>query len=193
LKTHAKAVLQVHKYHEINTGFEYAYHDLENFTYLLSNDTLHPITDEYKYNPTEYSVFLQNNIDYKGLYAKVGCRYDYFSSDIEGIEPKAIISPRIGFSFMVTDRFLFRANIGRYAQPPLYDYMYSYYQLLPWPYSRMLPPVGNPVFNTLMSNMLISKGSKQSWNSRIQYSPVKYPIRSPGHAAQVPMHRKYMI
>ncbi len=144
LKTQAKAVLQIHKYHEINAGLEYAYQDFENFTYLLSNDTLNPINDEYQYNPTEYSVFLQDNIDYKGLYAKIGCRYDYFSSDIEGIEPKVIISPRVGFSFMVTDKFLFRANIGRYAQPPLYDYMYSCYQLLPWPYSRMLPLVGNP-------------------------------------------------
>lgn len=145
LKTQAKAIVQIHKYHEINTGLEYTYQDFENFTYLLSNDTLHPITDEYQYNPTEYSVFLQDNIDYKGLYAKVGCRYDYFSSDIEGIEPKVIISPRMGFSFMVTDRFLFRVNVGRYAQPPLFDYLYSYYQLLPYPYSSGLPDiVGNP-------------------------------------------------
>jgi outer membrane cobalamin receptor len=145
LRTQAKAVLQVHRYHEINTGLEYTYQDFNNFTYLLSNDTLNPITDEYQHKPFEYSVFLQDNIDYKGLYAKIGCRYDCFSNDIAGFDPKVIISPRIGFSFMVTDRFLFRANIGRYAQPPLYDYLYSYYQLLPYPYSTGIPDVvGNP-------------------------------------------------
>ncbi|MGB3478268.1 MAG: TonB-dependent receptor [bacterium] len=145
LKAQCKAVLQIHKYNEINVGFDYTYLDLKNFTYLLSNDTIHPITDEYQYTPIEYSAFLQDNIDYKGLYAKAGCRYDYFSGDIEGVEPKVIISPRLGFSFMVTDRFLFRANIGKYAQPPLYDHMYSYYQLIPYPYSGGIPGVvGNP-------------------------------------------------
>ena len=145
LKAQVKAAVQIHKYHEVNTGFEYSFHDFNNFTYLLSNDTLNPITDEYQYMPSEYSVYLQDNIDYRGLYAKIGCRYDYFSPDIPGYDPKVIISPRIGFSFMVTDRFLFRANVGRYAQPPLYDYLYSYYQLLPYPYSTGIPDiVGNP-------------------------------------------------
>jgi outer membrane receptor protein involved in Fe transport len=78
----------------------------------------------------------------------IGCRYDYFSPDIDGIEPKIMISPRIGFSFMVTDKFLFRTNIGWYAQPPLYDYIYGYYNLLPLPpyiiADGYLPLVGNP-------------------------------------------------
>lgn len=144
MKANLNTTLQVHKYHEIKAGFEYAHQDLKNFTYFLSNDTLNPITDEYKYLPIEYFVFLQDNIDYKGLYAKVGCRYDYFASGIEGIESKTIVSPRVGFSFMVTEKFLFRANVGRYAQPPLYDYMYSYYNvLLQYPHLSP-PPVGNP-------------------------------------------------
>jgi hypothetical protein len=93
---------------------------------------------------------LQDNIDYEGLYAKIGCRYDYFSSDIPGVEPKTIISPRIGFSFMVSEKFLFRANIGKYSQPPLYDHMYSYYNLLPFPsymvylFNYIRGIVGNP-------------------------------------------------
>jgi hypothetical protein len=45
---------------------------------------------------------------------------------------------------MVTEKFLFRANIGRYVQPPLYDYMYTLYTLIPFPsYMRGLL-VGNP-------------------------------------------------
>jgi outer membrane receptor protein involved in Fe transport len=139
--------MQLHKYHEVKAGFEYTYMDLQNFSYLVS-DTINYIIDEYQYKPKEYFFFIQDNIDYEGLYAKIGCRYDYFSSGVEDIEPKTVISPRFGFSFKVTDKFLFRTNIGRYAQPPLYDYLYEYYSLLPLPsyigVSDWLPLIGNP-------------------------------------------------
>ncbi len=143
LKTNVSTHLQMHKFHEIIAGAEYTYNDFKNFTYFLS-DTLRPITDEYEHTPLEYSLYLQDNIDFRGVYAKVGCRYDYFSSDIEDLQPKIVVSPRLGFSFMVTEKWLFRANIGWYAQPPLYDYMYSYYNLLPLPSYLSPPPVGNP-------------------------------------------------
>ena len=145
LKTNLNSILQIHKYHEIKAGLEYVYHDFNNFTYFLS-DSEHQIIDEYHYYPKEYALYLQDNIDYRGLYAKLGCRYDCFSNDIEGVEPKTIISPRLGFSFMVTENFLFRANIGRYAQPPLYDYMYGNYNLLPLPsyLYKYYPIIGNP-------------------------------------------------
>jgi len=143
LKANVRTHLQIHRYHEVMAGVEYTYNDFKNFTYLLS-DTLHPITDEYQHKPIEYALFLQDNIDFRGVYAKVGCRYDYFSSDIENIQPKIIISPRLGFSFMVTEKWLFRANIGWYAQPPLYDYVYGYYNLLPLPSYLSPLPIGNP-------------------------------------------------
>lgn len=144
IKTNLNGDLQMHKYHEVKFGSEYTYQELTNFTYFIS-DSQSPIVDDYQHHPKEYAVYLQDNIDYKGVYAKIGCRYDYFSWDIEGIEPKTAISPRFGFSFLVTEKFLFRANIGRYVQPPLYDYIYSYYTLLPLPsYIKDIPPVGNP-------------------------------------------------
>lgn len=148
MKANFNAVLQIHKYHEVKTGFEYAYQSFDNFTHFLTASTLNPAEDEYCYNPEEYSLFFQDNIDYETFYAKIGCRYDYFSSGIEDTEPKIIISPRLGFSLMVTDKFLFRANIGRYAQPPLYDYMYGYYSIWPFPSyiigMKNIPPIGNP-------------------------------------------------
>jgi hypothetical protein len=145
LTASAKTILQLHKYHEIRGGFEYTLQNFDNFTYFVS-DSLHQIIDDYEYQPKEFSIYVQDNVDYEGLYAKVGCRYDYFSSDIEGIKPKTSISPRFGFSFMVTEKFLFRANVGRYTQPPLYDYMYGYYNLLPLPsyLYKYYPIVGNP-------------------------------------------------
>ncbi len=154
MKANFNTNVQAHKHHEIKAGFEYSYLDFKSSNrfvpskYFFSGDT-GQLIDEYHYYPKEYALFLQDNIDYKGLYAKIGVRYDYFATGIEGIDPKMIISPRCGFSFMVTDKFLFRTNIGMYAQPPLYDHMYSYYNLLPFsvsllPLYNYLPLVGNP-------------------------------------------------
>ncbi|MEO0189506.1 MAG: TonB-dependent receptor, partial [candidate division WOR-3 bacterium] len=126
-----KTNLQLHQYHELKAGAEYIYQNLDNFTYFVCTDTLNPIVDDYNHQPKEYSIYVQDNIDIKGFYAKLGARYDYFAVDIEGAKPQINISPRIGCSFLVTEKFLFRANIGRYVQPPLYDYVYSFYELLP--------------------------------------------------------------
>ena len=148
MKANFSANLQLHQYHEIKAGMEYTYQDFKNFTYFTS-DSVDPVTDEYAYNPKEYYIYLQDNIDFSGVYAKLGCRYDYFSSDIEGIAAKSFLSPRLGVSFQVSDKFLFRANIGRYAQPPLYSQMYDYYNIYPLPIYVLYRPeqwpiIGNP-------------------------------------------------
>ncbi len=145
IKTALATDLQIHRYHQMKAGCEYVLQEFNSLTYFIS-DSSSQILDEYTYRPKEYSVYLQDNIDFEGAYAKIGCRYDYFSSDIEGIAPKHYISPRLGVSFEVTERFIFRANVGHYAQPPLYDYVYGYYNLLPLPsyLFHKVPIIGNP-------------------------------------------------
>lgn len=144
-RANASAVLQLHAYHEIKAGAEYARQIFDNFTYFVS-DSVHSLIDQYHHEPVEINAYIQDNIDYRGLYAKLGCRYDYFGSAIDSIPAHSVISPRLGFSFLVTDKFLFRANAGRYCQPPMYDYMYGYYSLLPFPsyLYKYIPLVGNP-------------------------------------------------
>ncbi len=145
IKTALNTDLQIHQYHQMKTGFEYVYQEFNSLTYFIS-DSSSQLLDEYNHTPREYSAYIQDNIDFEGVYAKIGCRYDYFSSDIEGIEPRHYFSPRLGVSFEVTEKFIFRANLGQYAQPPLYDYMYSYYNLLPLPSYLFgyVPIIGNP-------------------------------------------------
>jgi outer membrane receptor protein involved in Fe transport len=145
IKTNFYTNLQVHKYHQLNAGFEHAFQDLNNFGYFTS-DSLHQLIDEYNYKPVEYSLFVQDNVDFEGVYAKIGCRYDYLSSDIDSVNPMRYISPRIGVSFEVTDKLIFRANMGKYMQPPLFDYMYGYYGFLPLPSYLVgfVPIIGNP-------------------------------------------------
>ncbi len=125
--------IQLGNNHELKAGLEAVYQDLKSFCYFLSNDTLAPILDTFNYFPGEYSIYVQDNIDYQGFYAKVGGRYDYYSSDIPGIPAKTAFSPRLGCTFMANERFLFRMNIGKYVQPPPYGYMYNFYRLQPWP------------------------------------------------------------
>ncbi|KPK68049.1 hypothetical protein AMJ87_12480 [candidate division WOR_3 bacterium SM23_60] len=150
-KLNTQAILQLHTYHELQTGFEYAHLDLENFHYFVSNTF--DVIDSYHYKPREVSAFVQDNIDFAGAFVKAGMRFDYYSSDIDSIDPKLIIAPRLGASFLVTEKFLFRANYGVFTQPPLYDHMYSFYNLLPLPpyleeyYKEFVAPVGNPDLN----------------------------------------------
>lgn len=148
LKANLGTNIQIHKYHELKAGFEYSYLDLWNFTYFASDST-DPIIDEYEYNPKEFFFYVQDNIDFSGVYAKLGCRYDYFDPAMEDAPAKTFLSPRVGVSFQVSDKFLFRANIGRYAQPPLYHQMYDYYTILPLPIYVISRPsdwpiIGNP-------------------------------------------------
>jgi outer membrane receptor protein involved in Fe transport len=146
-----QADIQAHRYHEVKAGFEYSSLELGCFNhfvpykYIFSGDT-GALIDEYRYYPKEYSIYLQDNIDYKGLYAKIGCRCEHFVMGVENVEPRTFISPRFGTSFMVTERFFFRANVGVYIQPPLYDYVYRYHNILPIPVylDRYLPLIGNP-------------------------------------------------
>ncbi|MDH4211648.1 MAG: TonB-dependent receptor [candidate division WOR-3 bacterium] len=146
-----QANIQANRYQEIKAGFEYSTLEFGCFNhfvpskYIFSGDT-GVLIDEYRYYPKEYSIYLQDNIDYRGMYAKIGCRLERYVMNMDDVEPKIMISPRLGFSFMVTDRFLFRTNVGVYVQPPLYDYVYRYHNILPIPdyFDRYLPLIGNP-------------------------------------------------
>lgn len=132
---------------ELRAGAEYTYQKLFSQAGFVTNDTLDPLEDTWTYHPDEAAVYGQGTVDLKGMYAKIGARLDYLNPDLAGYEPGWYFSPRIGFSFLMTERLLFRTNIGRYIQPPLYDHQYGYYQLLPLPPLAMkteIPPIGNP-------------------------------------------------
>jgi len=137
-------VSQVNQYNEVKAGAEYSYLDLFNLTAFF-HDSLHQFIDQYHYRPNEVSVYAQDNIDYQGLYAKIGVRYDYFSNGMPGLKTQMTISPRLGASFQVTEKLIFRANFGQYTQPPLYDQMFKNYSLLPdIPPNMKIALIGNP-------------------------------------------------
>lgn len=144
VKGSLSSTMQLHQYHELKTGVEYARIDVDNYT-AFAVDNLHRLVDDYQYRPTELAAYLQDNIDYKGMYAKAGVRYDEFRTGMETVTTKRVISPRFGLSYMVTERFIFRTNIGQYTQPPLYDHLYGGLGLVPIPtFLTNPPPIGNP-------------------------------------------------
>ncbi|MEO0225364.1 MAG: TonB-dependent receptor [candidate division WOR-3 bacterium] len=134
---------QVHRYHELKSGLDYSLLKLKNHTTVTISDTSF-LTDDYIYYPSEYSAYLQDNIDYRGLFAKIGLRLDAYRTGIDTVTTKVSLSPRFGFSYMVTDRFLLRTNIGQYTQPPLYDQLFAGINFIPIrSYLMAPPPIGN--------------------------------------------------
>ena len=102
-----------------------------------------PVIDTYRFEPTRVAAYLQDRIDYEGLYADIGVRYDrfdpaasYFDSTYE-IAPgeldtvwtpasvKQQLSPRLGISFRITDWLFARANYGHYFQVPWFEVLYD--------------------------------------------------------------------
>ncbi len=144
MKGNLSSTMQLHQYHELKGGVEYARIKIDNYT-AFAVDSLHRIVDEYQHRPWELGAYLQDNIDYKGMYVKAGIRYDEFRTGMESIATKRVVSPRFGLSYMVTERFIFRTNMGQYTQPPLYDHLFGGLNLVPIPaYLTKPPPIGNP-------------------------------------------------
>ena len=97
-------------------------------------------------HPIVGSFYLRDKIDFKDFNMNVGVRMDYLDVnslvlkdpteliDEDGIllsdkvyeQSKAniIFSPRLGFSFPITDKTVFVANYGKFIQMPQLDYLY---------------------------------------------------------------------
>ncbi len=138
LQVRADISHSVGKIHEFKSGFDVIQYRMKFFDNNLpwvSN----PFWDYYDRSPIQLAGYIQDKMDFEGLIARVGFRFDYF-------DPKAFtfkkpsdflndtlvnapgsykISPRLGFSLPVTDRMKFRFDYGHYFQLPALDNMYS--------------------------------------------------------------------
>jgi len=126
------------KIHEFKTGFDFIQYHMkfyENSLPWLTN----PFWDFYDRKPYKFAGFLQDKMDFEGLIARLGVRFDYFEpksftyknpdnlldTTIESASSSYKVSPRLGFSLPVTDRMKFRFNYGHYFQLPALDDMYG--------------------------------------------------------------------
>ena len=100
--------------------------------------------------PLFAGAYVEDKITYKDLILNVGLRYDYFDADnltlkdptrpetainfnTNKVDPKGLektptfstVSPRIGFSFPITDQAVFHAQFGKFVQQSRLRDMYS--------------------------------------------------------------------
>ncbi|UCC12976.1 MAG: TonB-dependent receptor [candidate division WOR-3 bacterium] len=117
--------------HEFKSGIILNYQNVGWYDNNLPYYTI-PFWDIYEKDPLRIAVYVQDRMDFEGIIARIGCRFDYFDSKASGLQNPADntdstlinypakwrISPRIGFSLPVTDRSKFRFNYGHFFQTP---------------------------------------------------------------------------
>lgn len=158
-------IAQIGKCNEVGMGLSLDYYDIFEYQVELINDD---IRDGSWVDETPYllSVYLNEKLEKESFVLSAGLRFDYFNpnsnnkpADVSYPVPESLVnqggiikdpvksnskysvSPRIGFSFPVSDYCKFRFNYGHYSRiPPLrYLYFNSKYNL-----SGENSVVGNP-------------------------------------------------
>ncbi len=126
------------KVHEIKTGFDLTRYDMQFFDNNLPSVT-NPFWDYYDRNPWKIAAYVQDKMDFEGLVARIGLRFDYFDAKtttydepgnflndtLISSEASFNVSPRLGFSLPVTDRMKLRFNYGQYFQLPALANVYT--------------------------------------------------------------------
>ncbi len=97
------------------------------------------------YQPLEFASYINYQLQLKGMYLNIGLRFDYFNAvteyrldplqstpsnpfkqDRTAPAPKYQLSPRLGISFPITDRTMFRFNYGYFFQRAPMERMFAY-------------------------------------------------------------------
>jgi outer membrane receptor protein involved in Fe transport len=148
------------KVHEFKTGFDLTRYDMQFFDNNLPW-VANPFWDYYDRSPWKISAYVQDKMDFEGLVARLGLRFDYFDAqastyenpenflndELSSSEPSFQISPRLGFSLPVTDRMKLRFNYGQYFQLPA---LANIYTSTDTQVVRILISRGNAVFGNVL-------------------------------------------
>jgi outer membrane receptor protein involved in Fe transport len=128
----------VGKVHEFKTGIDFTKYDMRYYDNNLPWVT-NPFWDAYHRTPYKAALYVQDKMDFEGLIARLGVRFDYFDpktfsfsvpndfqdTSLVYADKTYKISPRLGFSLPITDRMKLRFNYGHYFQLPTLDDMYT--------------------------------------------------------------------
>jgi outer membrane receptor protein involved in Fe transport len=93
----------------------------------------------FEYSPWKGTVYLRDKLEYGSMIASLGLRWDFFIQDKDRLIPVAQnddladiilgdrqkLSPRIGFSYPISDKAKVHFNYGHFYQLPPLDYMYA--------------------------------------------------------------------
>jgi hypothetical protein len=148
---------QVHPYHLFKAGIDFQHYNLKSrkirFDPIsrlgqIGGMAFNKTNYDYQYSPRFLAVYLQDQIDYKGIAANIGIRYDLFIpniaiEDLPGDDTRqfrslfdvpavgtrsgnyAPLSPRLGVSLPLSATERLHFNYGWYFQMPSLYYVYS--------------------------------------------------------------------
>lgn len=163
---------QVTKNHQLKTGFEFVYYDLyKKSVHRMEIETFDPNFPQYisydinyDYKPIRGAAYIQDKIEYEGMIANIGIRYDFLDPKAErpALEESIVgdrsqwiinfdkkvkaslkqqISPRFGVALPIDPTKELHINYGYFFQMPLFDYLYTNSNLNP---AEGFSPLGNP-------------------------------------------------
>ena len=140
---------QITNAHLINTGIQINSYliDVSNFLTVRSNSRL----ERYTAHPFEAAVYAQDKMEFEGMIANVGLRFDVWYSGVDyftdlykpfgnpdslgqfnpanGERKKSPVygrlQPRLGFSFPISTNTTFHINYGSFMQRPSFQYIVS--------------------------------------------------------------------
>ena len=107
--------------------------------------------DKYSKDPVEFSAYVQDKMEFENFIFNIGIRYDYIKSNsdysnntlfpspnsptipsyvdknslLSEAEAKHKVSPRLGFSFPITDQGIIHFSYGHFYQIPPFRYLYA--------------------------------------------------------------------
>lgn len=127
------------------------YSRLDNYGYNVYGNESDEGIDRSK-KPLFAGVYFQDKIEYSDLVINAGVRLDYIDIDgsvfkdpsnikftkedlidptsLEKVDPRTYVSPRLGFSFPVTDRTVFHAQYGKFIQQSMLRDVYQGYNVV---------------------------------------------------------------
>ena len=129
--------------HEVKTGFELTWYDLQNYTNSLPWDP-NPFYENFNYPPFTGALYVQDKADFEDLVVRAGIRLDMLNAEakyrvypesiggspgvrdsMQSVSLKWRVSPRLGLSYPITDRIKFRFSYGHFYRDPDFSDLYS--------------------------------------------------------------------
>ena len=167
-------VSQVTNNHQLKAGVQFSYYDLfkwnKQWVYTPTPDPNFPLyvqyVTQYHYFPKKGAVYVQDKIEYEGMIANVGLRFDFLDPqasrpaleqrpDQQGqwewvvindqkipADIKYQLSPRFGVNLPIAEGQELHVNYGYFFQTPLFDYLYTNVNYNPE--GGFSPLAGNP-------------------------------------------------
>jgi hypothetical protein len=153
----ASLTSQVTNAHMLLSGIQMNFYnvDVNNRTGLTAITS--EVSERYKAKPAEWALYAQDKMEFEGMIANLGLRFDAYNTNVSyytdkffpaaGTEMKKTpivkrLQPRVGISYPVSVSTVFHVNYGSFLQRPAYERMvFSRYQALSNTYLRL----GNPL------------------------------------------------